>query len=71
MNQSNSVSTAATPSRQASWREGGVLMLGSSLTIMGAVMVTPILPRLGAEFGPWNRAPICWCRWRSPAPPWR
>lgn len=52
MNQSSSVSTAATPSRQASWREGGVLMLGSSLTIMGAVMVTPILPRLGAEFGP-------------------
>jgi MFS family permease len=27
-------------------------MLGSSLTIMGSVMVTPILPRLGAEFGP-------------------
>ena len=27
-------------------------MLGSSLTIMGAVMVAPILPKLGAEFGP-------------------
>ncbi|WP_460159874.1 MFS transporter [Pseudomonas sp. S3_F07] len=52
MNQSSSVSTAASRSRQASWREGLVLMLGSSLTIMGAVMVTPILPRLGAEFGP-------------------
>ncbi|MDH2434350.1 MFS transporter [Pokkaliibacter sp. MBI-7] len=33
-------------------REGIVLMLGSSLTIMGAVMVAPILPKLGAEFGP-------------------
>jgi MFS family permease len=29
-----------------------VLMLGSSLTIMGAVMVAPILPKLGATFGP-------------------
>lgn len=27
-------------------------MLGSSLTIMGAVMVAPILPKLGATFGP-------------------
>ncbi len=52
MNQSSSVSAAASPSRQASWREGLVLMLGSSLTIMGSVMVAPILPRLGAEFGP-------------------
>jgi MFS family permease len=52
MNQSSSVSTAATPSRQAGRREGLVLMLGSSLTIMGSVMVAPILPRLGAEFGP-------------------
>ncbi|KIQ60868.1 MFS transporter [Pseudomonas fluorescens] len=50
MNQSNSVSTA--PVRQAGGREGLVLMLGSSLTIMGSVMVAPILPRLGAEFGP-------------------
>ncbi|MDG9882428.1 MFS transporter [Pseudomonas sp. GD04058] len=33
-------------------REGTVLVLGSSLTIMGAVMVAPILPRLAAEFGP-------------------
>ncbi|GGB84792.1 MFS transporter [Marinobacterium zhoushanense] len=33
-------------------REGALLMLGSSLTIMGAVMVAPILPKLGAEFGP-------------------
>ena len=39
--------------RQASGKcEGLVLMLASSLTIMGAVMVAPILPKLGAEFGP-------------------
>lgn len=49
-----SVSGTAVPSvRQASGRrEGAVLMLGSSLTIMGAVMIAPILPKLGAEFGP-------------------
>ncbi|KQQ56050.1 MFS transporter [Pseudomonas sp. Leaf127] len=33
-------------------REGVVLMLGSSLTIMGAVMIAPVLPQIGAEFGP-------------------
>lgn len=39
--------------RQATGRrEGLVLMLGSSLTIVGSVMVAPILPKLGAEFGP-------------------
>ncbi|MFT0182752.1 MFS transporter [Pseudomonas benzopyrenica] len=38
--------------RQAGRRQGAVLMLGSSLTIMGSVMVAPILPKLGAEFGP-------------------
>ncbi|WP_053214031.1 MFS transporter [Pseudomonas sp. Q12-87] len=52
MNQSSVVPTAATGSRLAGLREGLVLMLGSSLTIMGSVMVAPILPRLGAEFGP-------------------
>jgi MFS family permease len=51
MKQSSSVSTAA-PRQAVGRREGWVLMLGSSLTIMGSVMVTPILPRLGAEFGP-------------------
>ncbi|WP_273822779.1 MULTISPECIES: MFS transporter [Pseudomonas] len=41
--------------RQATGRrEGLVLMLGSSLTIMGSVMIAPILPKLGAEFGPLN-----------------
>lgn len=39
--------------RQATGRrEGRVLILGSSLTIMGAVMIAPVLPKLGAEFGP-------------------
>jgi len=47
-------STLATPVvRQATGRrEGLVLVLGSSLTIMGSVMIAPILPKLGAEFGP-------------------
>lgn len=40
------------PRQATGRREGLVLMLGSSLTIMGAVMVAPILPKLGAEFGP-------------------
>lgn len=54
MSLEHSVSGTAVPSvRQASGRrEGAVLMLGSSLTIMGAVMIAPILPKLGAEFGP-------------------
>ncbi len=42
----------ASPRQATGRREGLVLMLGSSLTIMGAVMVAPILPKLGAEFGP-------------------
>lgn len=32
------------------WREGLVLLLGSSLTIMGSVMVAPVLPKLSEEF---------------------
>jgi MFS family permease len=32
--------------------QGAVLLLGSSLTIMGAVMIAPILPKLAAEFVP-------------------
>lgn len=52
----HAASTLTTPvARQATGRrEGLVLMLGSSLTIMGAVMIAPILPKLGAEFGPLN-----------------
>jgi len=52
----HSALTLAMPvARQATGRrEGLVLMLGSSLTIMGAVMIAPILPKLGAEFGPLN-----------------
>lgn len=54
MSLEHSLAGAVAPnSRQASGRrEGLVLMLGSSLTIMGAVMVAPMLPKLAAEFGP-------------------
>lgn len=31
---------------------GAVLLLGSSLTVVGAAMIAPVLPKLGAEFGP-------------------
>lgn len=45
----------STVSRKAvTRREGLVLVLGSSLTVMGSVMVAPILPKLGAEFGPFE-----------------
>lgn len=40
------------PRQATGRREGLVLVLGSSLTIMGSVMVAPILPKLGAAFGP-------------------
>jgi uncharacterized membrane protein required for colicin V production len=40
------------PARQAGPRQGFVIQIASSLTIMGAVMVAPMLPKLGAEFGP-------------------
>ncbi len=52
----HAVSTRVTPvARQATGRrEGLVLMLGSSLTIMGSVMIAPILPKLVAEFSPLN-----------------
>ncbi|MCF5707102.1 MFS transporter [Pseudomonas syringae] len=45
-------SDSTLPLQATGRREGLVLMLGSSLTIMGAVMVAPVLPKLGAEFGP-------------------
>ncbi|MDN7559131.1 MFS transporter [Burkholderia orbicola] len=38
--------------RQAGTSQGAVLLLGSSLTVMGAVMIAPILPKLAAEFVP-------------------
>ena len=40
------------PPRLATARQGAVILLGSSLTIVGAVMVAPVLPKLVAEFGP-------------------
>lgn len=46
-------STAApVASRQATGKQGAVILLGSSLTIVGSVMVAPVLPKIGAEFGP-------------------
>ncbi|WOA53508.1 MFS transporter [Dickeya solani] len=33
-------------------REGLVLILGSSLTIIGSVMIAAVMPKIGAEFGP-------------------
>lgn len=47
------MSEQLTSTRHASGlREGPVLMLASGLTIVGSVMVAPILPKLGAHFGP-------------------
>jgi MFS family permease len=45
MNQPLSATPAAGPV------QGLMIQLASSLTVMGAVMVAPILPKLGAEFG--------------------
>lgn len=50
-------STQSAPSysraaRQAGTSQGAVLLLGSSLTVMGAVMIAPVLPKLAAEFVP-------------------
>ncbi|MCC8539501.1 MFS transporter [Xanthomonas axonopodis pv. poinsettiicola] len=42
---------ASDSTRQAGRAQGAVLLLGSSLTIMGAVMIAPVLPKLGAQFG--------------------
>ncbi|TKC88673.1 MFS transporter [Trinickia terrae] len=57
----NQLSTLSDPAAAASHpkagaAQGAVLLLGSSLTIMGAVMIAPILPKLAAEFVPGNPA---------------
>ncbi|ODC02802.1 MFS transporter [Terasakiispira papahanaumokuakeensis] len=44
--------TTQNVSRQAGAREGVILLLGSSLTIVGSVMVAPILPLMVANFAP-------------------
>lgn len=45
--------------RQAGAREGAILLLGSSLTIVGSVMVAPVLPRMIEAFAPTNpQAPL-------------
>ncbi|KPH07473.1 MFS transporter (plasmid) [Rhizobium acidisoli] len=38
--------------RQAGPKQGLVIQIASSLTIMGAVMIAPMLPKLAAEFAP-------------------
>ncbi|WP_417527483.1 MFS transporter [Marinomonas shanghaiensis] len=40
------------PRKASGSKEGLTLVLGSSLTIMGSVMVAPMIPKIGAEFGP-------------------
>lgn len=40
------------PRKASGSKEGLILVLGSSLTIMGSVMVAPMIPKIGAEFGP-------------------
>ncbi|WP_163576172.1 MFS transporter [Halomonas faecis] len=40
------------PRQATGRREGAVIVLGSGLTIVGSVMVSPVLPKLFAEFGP-------------------
>ncbi|MCD0257786.1 MFS transporter [Xanthomonas melonis] len=48
----NSTDRVGNPLRQAGRTQGAVLLLGSSLTVVGAAMIAPVLPKLGAEFGP-------------------
>jgi MFS family permease len=45
-------SEVLTATKAPGGKEGLVLVLASSLTIMGAVMIAPVLPKIGAEFGP-------------------
>lgn len=47
----DAMNQASDSTRQAGRAQGAVLLLGSSLTIMGAVMIAPVLPKLGAQFG--------------------
>ncbi|GHC23195.1 MFS transporter [Kushneria pakistanensis] len=46
--------------RQAGAREGAILLLGSSLTIVGSVMVAPMLPRMIEAFAPVNPQASLW-----------
>lgn len=45
-----SIPTNGTTDRQAGPKQGFVIQIASSLTIVGAVMVAPMLPKLNAEF---------------------
>ncbi len=51
MNTLNTPVMNSTFTRQAGSKQGFVIQAASSLTIMGAVMVAPMLPKLEAEFG--------------------
>lgn len=46
----NMVMNSPSPMRKATSKEGLVIQLASSLTIMGAVMVAPMLPKIATEF---------------------
>lgn len=52
-------------------REGVLIALGSSLTIMGSVMVAPMLPKMGMEFGPPTLRRRCYYHWQLPVLHWR
>ncbi|MBY4829334.1 MFS transporter [Burkholderia dolosa] len=57
MNRLSSCNSAvAIGRREPGVAQGAVLLLGSSLTVMGAVMIAPVLPKLAAEFVPANPA---------------
>ncbi|UOA29123.1 MFS transporter [Pseudosulfitobacter sp. DSM 107133] len=43
---------AGSAAPRATAKQGAIILLGSSLTIMGAVMVAPVLPKIAAEFAP-------------------
>lgn len=47
----NNINTPDAAQRQAGRQQGAVILLASSLTIMGAVMVAPVLPKIAQELG--------------------
>ncbi|WP_110673915.1 MFS transporter [Salinicola sp. RZ23] len=52
--------TTTSVHRQAGAREGAILLLASSLTIIGSVMVAPVLPRMIEAFAPVNPQASLW-----------
>lgn len=51
---------AVSVDRQAGVREGLVLVLSSSLTIMGSVMIAPMIPKMIAQFEPRDSSSAVW-----------